>query len=451
MRNSVKTIKIGSVILAAMLAQSAGAQTSYGTGAGTGGGSTSSYFGTSAGASTTGAGNTFIGSSAGAVNVTGTNNSALGAGADVIGTVTNSTAIGAGAKVGLSNSVVLGNNTNVGIGLTDPYKRLDILTSTNNDAVHITQSSTGSGYAGLELFNQTTNGRNWGILSLGNGNSQGAGNLLIFDFTSSSSRIFVSGANGNVGISTVTPGAYKLNVNGDTYTSGAYFSSDLRFKKNIESISRPLSLIGQLQGVRYTFRDDLYLPTPEGGEEAPQKRNFPEGIQMGLIAQEVEKILPEVVKTGDDGYKAIAYQNIVPLLIEGIKDQQKQIEEKDAAIKDLQQKLEMLTQRVDQLSTGGGKAITEISAAYLEQNAPNPFSTNTVIRFFIPENNQGTASIMVYSSMGQLVKTFPVSARGKGEITISANELASGNYIYELQVNGQKIDSKKLVLISAAK
>ena len=58
-----------------------------------------------------------------------------------------------------------------------------------------------------------------------------------------------------------------------------------------------------------------------------------EGQDVGVIAQEIEKVLPEVVETRETGYKAVKYEKIVPLLIESIKEQQKQIEELKKLIK----------------------------------------------------------------------------------------------------------------------
>ena len=58
-----------------------------------------------------------------------------------------------------------------------------------------------------------------------------------------------------------------------------------------------------------------------------------EGQDVGVIAQEIEKVLPEVVEKRDNGYKAVKYEKIVPLLIESIKEQQKQIEELKKLIK----------------------------------------------------------------------------------------------------------------------
>ena len=71
-----------------------------------------------------------------------------------------------------------------------------------------------------------------------------------------------------------------------------------------------------INGVEYYMRTD----------EFPSK-HFDTRLQVGLIAQEVEKVLPQVVQTGMDGYKAIDYAKVVPLLVEGIKEQQNQIDE----------------------------------------------------------------------------------------------------------------------------
>jgi hypothetical protein len=87
-------------------------------------------------------------------------------------------------------------------------------------------------------------------------------------------------------------------------------SSDERIKTNIKTIENALDKTLLLRGVEY---NDIRIE--------------PEKKRIGLIAQEVELIMPEVVRTGDDGLKGIEYQNLVGLLIEAIKEQQKQINE----------------------------------------------------------------------------------------------------------------------------
>ena len=87
--------------------------------------------------------------------------------------------------------------------------------------------------------------------------------------------------------------------------------SDQRLKDNLSVISDPIDKIKQIRGLTYT-RKDL-----RDGDK----------LHTGVIAQEVEKVLPEVIETDKDGYKTVAYGNMVGLLIEAIKDQQKQIDE----------------------------------------------------------------------------------------------------------------------------
>ena len=86
------------------------------------------------------------------------------------------------------------------------------------------------------------------------------------------------------------------------------YSSDERLKKNIHTIANPIEKVNALRGVTFEYK------------ESGQK-------QIGFIAQEVEKIIPEVVAELPDGYKGVHYQNVVGLLVEAIKEQQKQINE----------------------------------------------------------------------------------------------------------------------------
>jgi hypothetical protein len=134
------------------------------------------------------------------------------------------------------------------------------------------------------------------------------------------------GDNGNMGIGTTTP-TQKLHVIGNILASGTITPSDLRYKKDIELIDHPLEKIEEIRGVTYKLKTDEY---PESG--------FAEETQAGVIAQEVEAVLPQVVVTDQNGYKAVDYSKMVPLLIEGIKAQQKQIEELKKRVKKLEKK-----------------------------------------------------------------------------------------------------------------
>jgi len=93
----------------------------------------------------------------------------------------------------------------------------------------------------------------------------------------------------------------------------AFASSDIRLKNNLSTIDKALDKVKSLQGIEFDWIEDE--------EIHPNK-----GHDVGVIAQEVEKILPEVVDTRDNGYKAVKYEKIVPLLIEAIKDLSKQVD-----------------------------------------------------------------------------------------------------------------------------
>jgi hypothetical protein len=101
--------------------------------------------------------------------------------------------------------------------------------------------------------------------------------------------------------------------------------SDVRFKKNINPIVNGLEKVLKMNGV--TFEWDK--------EKAP-KKNFPQGVYIGFIAQDLEKIVPELVHTDAEGIKSVAYQNMTPLLVEAIKQQQLLIEKQNDKIKELQ-------------------------------------------------------------------------------------------------------------------
>jgi hypothetical protein len=121
--------------------------------------------------------------------------------------------------------------------------------------------------------------------------------------------------NSRVGIGTSTP-SQALQVVGNILASGTITPSDERYKKDITRIKHPLDKINQLNGVTYHYRS----------ADFPDMK-FSDQTQVGLIAQDVEKIFPQLVFSDDKGYKAVDYVKLIPLLIEGLKAQQIQIDE----------------------------------------------------------------------------------------------------------------------------
>jgi hypothetical protein len=124
----------------------------------------------------------------------------------------------------------------------------------------------------------------------------------------------------SLGIGTAPDATYELKISGDVAATGdivAYFTSDRRLKNNIQPIENALDKVNELGG--YTF---------DWNEELQKARK---GHDIGVVAQEVQSVLPEVVIERDNGYLAIDYERLVPVLIEAIK-------ELSAKIKDLENK-----------------------------------------------------------------------------------------------------------------
>ena len=132
--------------------------------------------------------------------------------------------------------------------------------------------------------------------------------------------------NGNVGIGTAAPSS-KLEVcgnvrvigtivaSGTITTSGISCPSDLRYKKNITPLTDPINKLMQVNAVQYNWRTNEF-----------PNMHFNDKLQTGFIAQDLEKVFPEMVFTDDAGYKSIDYSRLTPVLVQTIKEQQKQIE-----------------------------------------------------------------------------------------------------------------------------
>jgi hypothetical protein len=136
--------------------------------------------------------------------------------------------------------------------------------------------------------------------------------------------------------STGNPGSYMLWVNGNAYSTGTWGSSDIRWKKDIVGLGSMIDKVTLLQGVTFKWRKDEF---PE--------MNFDESAQIGLVAQDVEKIFPELVKTDDKGYKAVAYDKLSVILLEGMKDQQKEIKSQQEQIDRLEKMISEIKAKLD--------------------------------------------------------------------------------------------------------
>lgn len=134
-----------------------------------------------------------------------------------------------------------------------------------------------------------------------------------------------------VGINTDAPTS-ALYVDGDIVATGAISEiSDGRLKANVREIDDAMAIVQNIRGVKFEWRRDQTALA-----------DLPEGDRVGLVAQDVEAVLPEAVVSPEDGYKSVDYSRLTPVLIEALKAQQRQID--------------ALQAQVDRLSQGAAKA-----------------------------------------------------------------------------------------------
>ena len=200
----------------------------------------------------------------------------------------------------------------IGMGTTSPARNLEI---ENNGS-----------YVGLKIQNTDATSA-WSILEKNNNM------FTIFQDVEGYHRLTID-STGNVGIGTTTP-AYKLHVYGRIKTSGITESSDERLKENINDLTASLEKVLQLRGVTYNWKD---------------KTDYSSATQIGLIAQEVKNIIPELVDQDQEGFYSVQYSHLVPLLVEAIKELNSLLNQTQNNVHNLEEKVANNKDEIQQLN-----------------------------------------------------------------------------------------------------
>jgi hypothetical protein len=216
------------------------------------------------------------------------------------------------------------NGGNVGIGTSVPSSILTIGKADGSVGGEITLNPTNTtGEGGQITFKKsiTNSTYDWTVDQVGDATSP---RFRIFPGSTETNGLVIK-ENGYVGIGIVNP-TTKLYVNGDITANSVAGTSDARYKTNIRPVTHALDKVKALQGVYFNWNQ----------KEFPQK-DFGSQNELGFIAQEVEKIVPEVVtrEKNNEEYRAVKYDKVVALLVEAIKEQQKQIEELQKKVNEL--------------------------------------------------------------------------------------------------------------------
>jgi hypothetical protein len=275
-------------------------------------------------------------------------------------------------------------------------------------------------------------------------NSSAIATTKAFEFINSSTSLFRILNGGNVAIGNITPGGQfelSLDQGRKPATSTWTITSDARLKNIDGAYTKGLEEIIKLNPIAYHYKN-------VGDKKFDEKTLAVQAV--GFSAQDVQKIFPEAVGTDDDGYLNLNIHAILIASVNALKELNAKVETKDKLINDLQSQLSEMKSCVESLcnatiATPQTKVATTAVQDALFQNQPNPFNESTVIRYALVKQNSN-AQIIVRDLNGNLLKTFQLSESGKGEVTVSANELVQGTYTYTLVVNGSAIDTKLMVI-----
>lgn len=301
------------------------------------------------------------------------------------------------------------------------------------------------GFVGLAFSHSPLSyGRSYGLMGVA-GNATTGWNYGVYGGlrgTNNGAAIFgTSIASHDQAMTYALPGRYAGYFEGPVYGTSTItateflVNSDQRFKKNISHIGRERSLSNvmklspveyELQQVSITTESDT-LSTGEAVLFNESSAEFSKK-QFGLIAQDVEKIFPELVYEDGNGYKSVNYIGLIPMLIQSIQE---------------------LTAEVEDLKANQGskkiKTYANAKSPSIDQNYPNPVTETTSVKYYLPESVL-VARLHIYDKTGSLVDSYMLTERGEGEINLSGHKLSAGNYVYTLMVDGNVIDSKQMIV-----
>ena len=237
----------------------------------------------------------------------------------------------------------------------------------------------------------------------------------------------INGVSSNYGVYAEASGGGNQNwagfFVGNVFATGSYQASDQRLKRNVRTEGSMLSRIMQLRPVSYEYKTDEL-----------KHMALPDKTQHGFIAQELQKVFPEMVKETQqpvmegnklvktEDFISLNYTALIPVLIKAVQEQQVMID-------DLKK----------QLSELSGKKIVSLYDA-----VPNPANATTTIRYSLPEDVT-KASIEVYDATGKKIMQFN-NLRGQSQIVVNSAQLAAGTYVYTLYISGKPAVSNRFLV-----
>ena len=253
--------------------------------------------------------------------------------------------------------------------------------------------------------------------------------------------------------------------------NGVNITSDARLKENVQSLQNPLNILEQISGVTYNYKFseisryreqddskfteanksqnsiDSQAPTDAASIEKANKdklyQNEIDRIEsedasrkrIGFLAQDVQKVLPELVQTDDKGVMSIDYIGFIPLIVESLKEMQQTIQVQQSEI-DLLQSLLPDESKSLLRSTSTDNIVIEGAKLYN--------GAGSSVSYTLPSTFTD-AYLRVFDIAGRMLKKITLTTT-RDSVEINSSEIGLGTFIYVLYVDGQKADTLKKFL-----
>lgn len=291
-----------------------------------------------------------------------------------------------------------------------------------------------------------------------------------------------------MGSTTAITSPYQLSMNtryaglfyGDVAVSNGTISgtltseSDARLKEDVRElgtstkneVSSTLNTLDRLTPISFRYKSDLFMRNMINGmlessndltdTQAVTGDDISESISeicknnpvlqkthYGFLAQEVQQVYPDLVYENTDGYLSVNYVELVPILMQAIKELKAEVDNLKSNGNNRKARLQDVanSEETDDIAT---EEIVE--TASMDQNIPNPFTDKTDIPIYLPETVK-SATLYIYDLSGKQLEQHAIEGRGEAMMTIHADKMNAGMYIYSLIADGKVITSKKMIVV----
>lgn len=227
-----------------------------------------------------------------------------------------------------------------------------------------------------------------------------------------------------------------------------------------------MGIINKLKPKHYEFKSDVQYTS----------LHLPHGKHYGLLAQDIEQVLPDLVheenfhipvsaeaeviqpktsdrrdinqhrpamppKTDNISVKAVNYIELIPIMIKAMQEQNQVIQQQH-------EKIEMLTQKLNGLTASANNSAVnvQLANAYLGQSIPNPAKNTTAISYNnLPSNVN--AKLLVFNAQGKMIRQINLNKGKDGSVKLDVSLLSAGTYTYSLLLNERLVETKTMEIV----